>query len=166
MIERVPARMPLVFTGLTTCPAVLTRLFTMTPRIWLKLFCLLSVLVSAPAFGRELTPKDRADLFFQTLMKGETNKAFEVLFEGSPFAQAKSEELERLKEDAKKHLATTHIVGFERVKEQAYGQSVVKLVYVLKLESQPLVWEFHFYRARTTWNLARLGFDEDLRRLD
>ena len=71
-----------------------------------------------------------------------------------------------MKEDLNKHLAASSIVGFERVKEQSYGQSVVKLVYVLKLESHPLVWEFHFYKARTAWALARVGFDEDLRKLD
>jgi hypothetical protein len=123
------------------------------------LFCL-------PAFSRDLAPKGKVEQFFQTLTNRGSEKAFEALFEGTPFAQAKSKELEGMKEDFNKYLANSSLLGFERVKEQTYGQSVLKLVYILKLESRPLVWEFHFYKAKTTWSLTRVGFDEDLRRLD
>src|SRR5436189_183254 len=60
---------------------------------------------------------------------------------------------------------SSEALGFELVEEKAFGKSVVKLVYVLKLESHPLVWEFHFYKPKEKWFLARLGFDEDLRKL-
>ena len=127
---------------------------------------LVAALISLSASAPEDSLKARAGQFFHSVRKGDTDKAFEVLFEGSPFAQAKSEALESMKEDFRKHLGKSEVIGTELIKEQAYGKSIVKLVYVLKLQSQPLVWEFHFYRAKSSWTLARVGFDEDLRKLD
>ena len=134
-----------------------------------SLCAFLSIAVFACLLGAAapgVNPEPTAERFFQTLSKSGSEKAFEALFEGSLFAQAKSEELARMKEDFNKHLAGRSIAGFEQVKQKSYGQSVVKLVYILKLESHPLVWEFYFYKARTDWVLARVGFDEDLRKLD
>jgi hypothetical protein len=110
-------------------------------------------------------PKAKADSFFQSVMKGKTDKAFETLFEGSPFAGSKSEELQRMRDDFRKRIESADVLGFENVQERAFGKSVLKLTYVLKLDTLPLVWEFYFYKPKDAWILARVGFDEDLRKL-
>jgi hypothetical protein len=131
----------------------------------LRAFVISVMFVCISTLAAETTPKQKSELFFQTVLKGKLDKAFEGLFEGSPFAGSKSEELQRMKDDFKKHLDSSEAFGFEQVEERVFGKSVVKLVYVLKLESHPLVWEFHFYKPKERWILARVGFDEDLRKL-
>jgi len=48
----------------------------------------------------------------------------------------------------------------EFVKEQKYGKSLVRLVYIMKSEQKPLTWEFYFYKANSDWEMVNFNFND------
>lgn len=52
------------------------------------------------------------------------------------------------------------ILGYELTKEEEYGSSVVKLIYILKSEKAPTVWEFIFYKPNESWYLVNATFSD------
>src|ERR1051325_1083190 len=120
----------------------------------LRAFVISFMFVCISTHAAETTPKQKSELFFQTVMKGKVDKAFEGLFEGSLFASSKSEELQRMKDDFKKHIESCAELGYEHVEQEELEKSVEKLVYVLKLESHTLIWDLSFYKPKEKWILA------------
>jgi len=51
------------------------------------------------------------------------------------------------------------LLSYDFVKQQQYGDSVVRLVYVLKCEQVPVIWEFYFYKPVSDWTLVNIAFD-------
>lgn len=57
------------------------------------------------------------------------------------------------------------VLGYDLIKEQKYGSSFVRLVYVLKSQKAPTVWEFYFYKPGDRWFLANINFNDRFRHL-
>ncbi len=126
----------------------------------------LTVLFLIIFFGRAhaqdtATPKTKAEQFFTTLMQGKVDMAYDSLFQGSMIAEQKPQAVELLKRQTKLGLPMYgRVLGFELSKEQRFGKSVVRLVYILKLERHPMVWEFYFYRPKSIWILSNVRFND------
>lgn len=58
------------------------------------------------------------------------------------------------------------ILGFELIREEKFGTAVVRLVYLLKLEKGPTVWELNFYKLKTAWFFANLMFNDQFNLLE
>jgi hypothetical protein len=56
-------------------------------------------------------------------------------------------------------------LGYELVVEKPFGASVVRLVYILKMEKHPTVWEFFFYRPKDNWFLANFDVNDEFKGL-
>ena len=52
------------------------------------------------------------------------------------------------------------ILGHEFLSEKQIGSSIVRLVYILKSEKGPTVWEFYFYKPKDSWFLAKVTFND------
>lgn len=116
--------------------------------------------VFAGAEGK--SPRQRAEHFLATLTKGETDKAFDQLFVGSP-AGVNSAKLDDFKRQTAANLPPYgKSLGDELVIEQSFGVSVVRLVYILKMEKHPVVVEFFFYKPRDIWFLANIRLNDEL----
>jgi len=109
----------------------------------------------APAY------REPVETFLQGLAGGDVEKAFVKLLEGSPIQEKKSavELLENQTTTALKIYGKA--LGFEPVSEQVYGDSVARVVYVLKTEQMPLAWEFYFYRPKDRWVLINVRFNDE-----
>ena len=54
------------------------------------------------------------------------------------------------------------MLGYERLSSQRFGDSILRLIYDLKHELRPIVWEFYFYRAKADWDLVIIRFNDQL----
>jgi hypothetical protein len=112
------------------------------------------------ARGDEPTPGQRAEQFLQTLSKGDVNKAVDELSAGAAMAENKPV-LDKVKGQIKNTLPPYgKSVGYEMALEKPYGTSVVRLVYILKLEKHPIIWNFYFYKPAKSWICAQFTFND------
>jgi len=58
------------------------------------------------------------------------------------------------------------ILGFEKIREETFGTSVVRVVYVLKSERAPTIWEFYFYKPKSDWFVVNIMFNDQFQLLD
>ena len=53
-------------------------------------------------------------------------------------------------------------VGFDLVEEKTFGPSLVRFVYILRLEKYPLIWEFFFYKSGDAWMPIEVRFNDQI----
>ena len=122
---------------------------------------LVLVFVSASP-GQEKSPKAATEGFFRLLMQDKMPEGYKQLFVGSPVPKLRPEETDMLKEQTKGALADYgKILGYDLIREEKFGGSVLRLVYLLKSEVVPTVWEFFFYKPTTEWYLLGITFFDD-----
>lgn len=101
----------------------------------------------------------RAEIFLAGIIEKEVEKSYDELFSNSLIA-SKAQMVKLQKENTWTVLNTYgKLLGYEFIKQQKYGDSVVRLVYVLKFEQIPLIWEFYFYKPVSEWTLVNIAFD-------
>ena len=111
-------------------------------------------------------PKQRADAFLESIIKGDISDAYDRLFEGSTLPADKPQDVVALKQQTQVGLPLYgKTLGYELVKEEKFGESLVRLSYLLKSEKGPTVWVFHFYRPEDSWILAGVNFTDQLQQL-
>lgn len=107
-------------------------------------------------------PKEITDKFFKMAQSGKFVEAYDQLFAGSQIPIQKPQAVEALKRQTASVLPIYgNILGVEFNREEKIGESVVRLVYLLKLEKFPTVWEFYFYKPKSDWLLVNISFNED-----
>jgi hypothetical protein len=125
-----------------------------------SLFVVACVLAGgAPALGSDAkgpSPTEMAEEFLSRIAKAEIDKAYEAFLEGSSI-DAKQVELLRQKTKSGLPLYGT-ILGRELIREESFGTSVVRLVYLLKCEQHPITWEFYLYKPKDRWIVSSLKF--------
>jgi hypothetical protein len=90
------------------------------------------------------------------IINGEVDKAYNELLGGSPLAE-KSKAIDQQKQQTSQLFDSYgKLLGFEPVKKEQFGKSLVRLVYMMKCEKLPLVWEFYYYKADKDWQLISL----------
>lgn len=129
----------------------------------------IGLLVLAICLGAKSVRKDkdasyrsRVDAFFGNIMAIKVETAYDNLFDNSQINQ-KREIMEGLKKQTASMLAALGSpLGFEFVKEQRYGDSVIRVVYILKYDKGPIMWEFYFYKPKSDWILINMEFNDRL----
>jgi len=53
------------------------------------------------------------------------------------------------------------ILGYDLIREEKFGGSVLRLVYLVKSEVVPTVWQFFFYKPNSEWYLLGITFFDD-----
>lgn len=126
----------------------------------ITLLAILSAVATAPA--DETTPRQRVEQFFATLTTGDINKAYDQLFAGSAVSADFATRLDALKRQTTANLPMYgKPLGNELVLEKSFGTSVIRLLYVLKMEKHPVVWEFFFYRPKDKWYIANVNLNDE-----
>ena len=133
-------------------------------RLAILLTFVLMVVMAGTAFAEE-TPSYRArsEAFLARVIDGKIDEAYDDLFQGSMIPKAKPQEVEVVKKNTT--MATTlygKLIGYEFIKEQTHGSSIVKVVYTLKAEQYPIVWEFYYYRTGSEWILIDVFFSDQI----
>lgn len=104
--------------------------------------------------------------FFQMVEDSKISEAYDRLFVGSPIPAQKPQAVDMLKRQTASSLPLYGgIVGIEKLREEKVGRSVVRLVYILKSEMAPTVWEFYFYKPKEKWFLANVKFNDQFQSL-
>ena len=133
---------------------------------FMKILILLfaAFLAISSTHAADLSPRQRADQFFSRLMQGDVDKAYADLFVGS--MNEDSSKLEQAKRQIAENLSKYgKQLGYELVIEKPFGASVVRLVYILKMEKHPIVWEFFFYHPKDIWFLANFDVNDEFKGL-
>jgi hypothetical protein len=128
----------------------------------LSIIALLILLVSAStSYADDKTPIQMAETFFQTVEKGQISLAYDQLFVNSSIPTSKPQAVQLLKTQTQNALTLYgNILGVEKIHEEKIGKSIIRLVYVLKLDVVPTAWEFYFYKPKNIWFLADITFND------
>ena len=130
------------------------------------LVCVLATLtanVAAAAAPGLTPPRQQAETFFSTIIGGDTAKAFDTLLDGSTISANRPEAASLLKQQLAAGLRSYgKPLGFDLVDSKTFGTSLVRLVYVFKLEKYPLTFEFFFYQSGPAFRLIDVRFNDKL----
>jgi len=109
--------------------------------------------IASTGFTKE--PGEFVEEFFTYVKQGKVSQGYDVLFAGSGIPAMKPQAVDMLKTQTASGLTMYgKILGFEKIREEKFGISIVRLVYILKSEKAPTVWEFHFYKPQANWFLG------------
>ena len=123
----------------------------------LILLAVIPTLVSA----ENNTPRKISDAFFKSVMSNNISKAYDQLFIGSSIPSSKPQAVTMLKQQTQSGLPIYgKILGYEFIKEEKFGSTITRLMYVLKSEKSPTIWEFYYYKPKNKWFLANINFND------
>lgn len=109
------------------------------------------------------SPKDKVEAFLTSIQKGDISDGYDRLFIGSSIPQDKPQAITLIKTQTQSTLPLYgKMLGYDFVKEEKYGSSVVRLIYILKSEKGPIIWELFFYKPKDLWFLANVIFNDQL----
>ena len=135
----------------------------------MKKFTFLIIIIAVFSFVQISYAKEPVEFtseFFTMLSAGKISKAYDQLFIGSQIPAQKPQAVDMLKRQTSSALPLYgEIVGLEKIREERIGKSIVRLVYVLKLELAPTTWEFYFYKPKGNWFLANVIFNDQFQLL-
>lgn len=128
---------------------------------------LLAIAPNVALSAEKDSPASISETFFNGLKKGNVSRSYDELFVGSSIPSSQPQAVELLKKQTEMAVSLYgEVIGFELVHEERFGNSVVRLVYLLKSELHPTVWEFYFYRPRSEWILSNMKFNDQFADLD
>lgn len=55
--------------------------------------------------------------------------------------------------------------GYEFIREEKTGESLLRIIYIHRFEKHPMRWSFYFYRGKSGWVLDTFKTDDDIRQL-
>ena len=109
----------------------------------------LAILICLFSFNIRLRagePRQQVEAFFDAVVGGDIDAAFDGLFRGSYVLQSRPEQVEYLKSQSKAALPLYGaLIGYDFIADAPFGASVRRLVFVLKAEKHPIVWVFDYY---------------------
>ena len=121
---------------------------------------IVGVVLLCCAFGSKPSYTKSVKNFMAALQTGEVDAAYDGLLTNPAWA-AQQQQVAALKQQTQKALTLYgQLLGYEFVKEQKYGKSLVRLVYIIKSEQKPLTWEFYFYKANSDWQMVNFNFND------
>ena len=126
------------------------------------IFCLLFATNTA---AKE--PQEFVEEFFKLIKIGKVSEAYNGLFEGSTIPASKPQAVEMLKRQTSSGLPLYgKILGHKNLRKEIFGESIIRLVYILKSETAPTVWEFYFYKPLDRWFLVKIMFNDEFKLIE
>ena len=128
----------------------------------------LAVIITCTIASTGLTkePGEFVEEFFKYVTEGKVSQGYDILFAGSGIPAMKPQAVDMIKTQTASGLPMYgKILGFEKIREEKFGISVVRLVYILKSDKAPTVWEFYFYKPQTSWFLGNILFNDQFQLL-
>ncbi|MHC5061945.1 MAG: hypothetical protein ACYTFK_12775 [Planctomycetota bacterium] len=124
---------------------------------------LITALSLCSAFIKGKGESEKAvERFLDDVVQGEVEKAYNELLTQT-FLSQRVEAIEQQKQQTSRFFDTYgKLLGSELVKKQEFGKSVIRLIYILKCEKMPVVWEFYYYKADKDWQLISLKSRDNL----
>lgn len=121
-----------------------------------------SLLPITPTAAQPTTPDTALDntvqLFFDSLSKGNTEKALTDLFRNSPMAFGNETMAETTEKTDAVWKQFGDYRGHDWIDTKTIGNDLVLVRYLTKFESHPVVWTFTFYRTPPQGMTSDLGY--------
>ncbi len=130
-----------------------------------RLFLILLLTALAVPALAQTTPRAQAETFLGTVQKGQVAAAYAKLFEGSNISLDRDQGLAMRKQTENTLQPLGRVLAYELVREENFGASLTRLVYLLKSERHLTVWEFWFYRPANRWFVSEVNFSEKFNEL-
>ena len=109
------------------------------------------------------TPREKAEAFFNTVIGGDSSKAWDTLLDRTVLSNNRSDAGSRLRNQLQTALNVYgKPLGYDLIEEKAFGTSLVRVVYHFRLEKFPLTWEFFFYQNGRTCLPIDVRFNDRL----
>ena len=103
----------------------------------------------------------QAEKFLQTIVEGRVDKAYDELFKDSPIMKLKPQAIDVTKQQTNMLVGLYgKKLGFEFIKKQTYGNSIIRLLYIIKTENIPITFEIYFYKPSSKWLPASVNFED------
>ena len=118
-------------------------------------------LLTTISYGQNST--DQLTVKFIKLYEQNTDSAFDFIFGTNKWMGENKIATEKVKLQLREYAKLMgEYIGFERLTEKSLGESLKVSVYLVKYERQPLRFIFKYYKAKDTWVLYNLKFDENI----
>ena len=106
-------------------------------------------------------PFDITEEFFSMVQSGKIADAFDKMFLGSEIKYLRPRQIQNLQDQTSNALTIYgDVIGFEKIREEGFGKSTVRMVYLLEMEKTPLVWEIYFYKPKANWFVVKINFSD------
>ncbi len=103
----------------------------------------------------------QAEKFLQTIVEGKIDEAYDELFKDSPIMKLKPQAIDVTKQQTNMLVGLYgKKLGFEFIKKQTYGHSIIRLLYIIKTENIPITFEIYFYKPSLKWLPASVNFED------
>lgn len=114
----------------------------------------------APSSWQQDGPGVHAQQIVDLMVRGNPDKAFNLLS-----GNRRSNNLEKLKfEIYRLYKKNGNPKGAEKILDQAAGNSLLRLRYVLLFDKQPLLIDFYYYNSGKGWRLKTYSFSTDIKK--
>ena len=129
----------------------------------ISLVIFLCLALCSAAVSQKEDYQKKAEKFLADVLKGEIDKSYNEIL-SKWIIEAKPQQVQMLKAQTKTAVNMYgNLLDYEFIKQQKYGDCIVRLVYVLKSERMPFTWEFYFYKAKevSNWELVNIKFSDE-----
>lgn len=123
----------------------------------LLVLCL--TVIVCPVYAQN-SPRGMAEAFLSTIAQGQMVAGYAKLFEGSNIARDKGQGGTIRKQTEAALPPLGKVLGYDLIREEPFGTSLVRLVYLLKSERHLTSWEFYFYKPKNFWFVAEVNFSD------
>lgn len=126
--------------------------------------CLLSLPVLADTLSDLDAVRAVSDKAMVQIGSGRTDEGLRIL---KPYSAAEPAEFDGLIAQVNKQVPAMEarfgkVVGYERVREDRAGESLMQISYLQKYDLSGIRWVFRYYRSPTGWLLDSMTFDGQL----
>lgn len=108
-----------------------------------------------------IEPRGHSEAFLETIRNEDEavrTSAAETLMAGSLIAQRDPEAASKIGAQVVALEGLFGVpIGFERLREERFGESLLRLLYVSKYQQAPIMWEFFYYRPDGEWSLINVN---------
>jgi len=127
----------------------------------MRILLAIALCFSGPAFASQAA--DKAETFLAEVTAGDPAKAIDNLFAGSGILALKPQSVEFMKTQTRAAIeAYGKVLGVEKIHEESLTPSLKRLVYLQKFEFCPVIWEMYFYKAKDSWAINSILFNDDV----
>lgn len=89
--------------------------------------------------------------------------ALDYIFNTNPWLKSNESGTNNVKSQIKEYETLLgEYVGYKKLSEEILGESFAYVVYMVKYERQPLRFIFQYYKAKDTWMLYNIKYDEGI----
>ena len=125
-------------------------------------FVLSIVLLAAAQIFQIVDYRERTGAFLAGIIRGDIDKSCEE-FIGNSSVSVYPERVDYYTGQIESSQSVYgDFLDYEFIREEGFGDSAVKLTYVIKAQQIPIIARFYFYRPANDWKLVNITFSNSL----